>query len=890
LSAGTSITVNGLVDVKGAPGGAAGVDGGAGTGTAGIGGTRGTVAMTADTVTWIADQIADYDIQATTFFNWIPATASLNVSLDQSLFAGINAPLVRVGSDTTVGEIAIAGPVSYANLSLVTSGAISQAPGATLTLTGLNAYGGSVTLGEANDVATLQGRATTGDFTFANSGALGIGTVDAAYPAGISVAGDLALAAGGALTQSAVLTVTGNASLDAGANAITLNNAGNDFVGTVSLTGATTQITNASALTLGTLATGNLTANSAGAFNLGQGTVTGSLVADSGGGAISQSGALTVGGTSSLNAGAGAITLTDAGNDFQGAVSAAGSGISLADANALALAGLTTSGAATLNAGGAVTQTGAITAGSLELLGSGPYTLTNASNDIGVLAANTTGAISYRDANAFGVGVVGPTTGITSGNSDVSLQSGGALALDAAVNVGTAALSLTAGGAVSQTAAITVNGALNAPGLSVTTSSGDIVLANSGNRISTLSAASAPGNVTVVNGAADTLMDVKAASGTNVSFVSDQIIFSGPVSASAVLSFATANDRAIDVTPAFFTNVSASTMKLGSSAMTQDISLSGAIDLSSIANLSLITGGTIYQPTPASDSLTVAGLNADGGTVSLGGANHVTNLQGRATTGFFEFANVDAVNLTTVDAGNPVAGVISAGMLTVSADGGIGASVGSGNYAVQGTNVDLFSSAGSLGSASAPLNVRAAQLNALGSTGIHLALNAFNPAPVVIASLENLASGDIVVDAWGGLSTGALVDNPNGRVVLQTHSPMDILFGINAGQGISLTTSGAAPNDMFLAGPFTYASGGFVVNIGEPGVLTKGPSFSGTITEQIGGVVSDPLSVPEVVQVVGTVASQAASATTTNTTVATSDEEEKKKKSDNAKKGANVCK
>ena len=52
------------------------------------------------------------------------------------------------------------------------------------------------------------------------------------------------------------MNVTGTSSVNAGANAITLMNAGNNFVGAVSLTGGATQINDVNALTLGTLATG----------------------------------------------------------------------------------------------------------------------------------------------------------------------------------------------------------------------------------------------------------------------------------------------------------------------------------------------------------------------------------------------------------------------------------------------------------------------------------------------------------------------------------------------------------------------------------------------------------------------------------------------------------
>ncbi len=79
-----------------------------------------------------------------------------------------------------------------------------------------------------------------------------------------------------------------------------------------------------------------------------------------------------------------------------------------------------------LSAGGNATQTGNSTllATGLELLGAGSYTLTNASNNITTLAANTTNALSYADINGFDIGVVNATHGITT-NNNVTFNAGG---------------------------------------------------------------------------------------------------------------------------------------------------------------------------------------------------------------------------------------------------------------------------------------------------------------------------------------------------------------------------------------------------------------------------------------------------------------------------------
>ena len=107
---------------------------------------------------------------------------------------------------------------------------------------------------------------------------------------------------------------------------------------------------------------------------------------------------------------------------------------------------------------GNVTQSasGILTAGGLQLLGSGSVHLDNPNNDVTTLAANFNGPISYTDKTALTVGIVGDSfsgmtsTGITSSSNDVKLTAGGDLAINQAVNTGTANLTLSDTGNVTQ--------------------------------------------------------------------------------------------------------------------------------------------------------------------------------------------------------------------------------------------------------------------------------------------------------------------------------------------------------------------------------------------------------------------------------------------------------
>jgi hypothetical protein len=108
----------------------------------------------------------------------------------------------------------------------------------------------------------------------------------------------------------------------------------------------------------------------------------------------------------------------------------------------------TTTGSITLRTAQTASQTtGSITTPNLLLLGAGAKTLTSTSNSVGTLAANITGsgaALSYTDADAFTVGSVSGTDGITTNGGNVTLDtaSGGdiSIGLDNAITTGGATI------------------------------------------------------------------------------------------------------------------------------------------------------------------------------------------------------------------------------------------------------------------------------------------------------------------------------------------------------------------------------------------------------------------------------------------------------------------
>ena len=134
-----------------------------------------------------------------------------------------------------------------------------------------------------------------------------------------------------------------------------------------------------------------------------------------GGGTVSQTAPITVA-TLTLNGTDGNHDLSTQNNDVATLAGNTGT-VNLRDDNGFEVGTLTTTGNTTLSSTGAVTQTAAITAAGLELLGTdGNYTLTDSGNSITTLAADT-GTVNYSQDNSLTIGTVNTTSGITASNT-----------------------------------------------------------------------------------------------------------------------------------------------------------------------------------------------------------------------------------------------------------------------------------------------------------------------------------------------------------------------------------------------------------------------------------------------------------------------------------------
>jgi hypothetical protein len=225
---------------------------------------------------------------------------------------------------------------------------------------------------------------------------------------GANIAGNLSLAANGAITDSGTIVVSGSATLAAGAgNDITLNNA-DDF-------------------TTVNVASGNhVTLTDVNALDIGVSNISGDLSLTAGS-ALTQSGALSVAGNSTFSAGAGGITLLNVGNALRGAVSlASGGNAAIDNAGALSLGVSTIAGSLTVTANGSVTDSGPLTVGSttgLTTHGNGSdITLDEASRFSGAVSLSVPGSTAIRVINVDADLTLGTVTG-----GEVILAAGGSI-------------------------------------------------------------------------------------------------------------------------------------------------------------------------------------------------------------------------------------------------------------------------------------------------------------------------------------------------------------------------------------------------------------------------------------------------------------------------------
>ncbi|HEV2613643.1 MAG TPA: MBG domain-containing protein, partial [Gammaproteobacteria bacterium] len=320
-------------------------------------------------------------------------------------------------------SVALSSPINVgtANVSITTTGAITQTATGTITagLLTTNSGAGTALSTATSSISRFNATNSGGAISLANSIPLNITGITQS-----AAAGTLTITNTGAITQSGgIISVTGASSFAAGAaNNITLgsNNA---------LTGAVT------------IVSGNtVTLNNNIALSLAASTISGNLIASTvpaSNASITQTGILTVAGTSNFSVGGAVITL-GSNNLFSGAVSLNNTG-----ANAVSIKNVTNlilgtsvvgQNLTVTTTGNSITQTGTLTV-------PGTSSFTAGANLINLSLGNTlTGAVTLSNSGATNPvtlnNTIATTLPVTTVGGVLTITSGGNLTLNGALTSG----------------------------------------------------------------------------------------------------------------------------------------------------------------------------------------------------------------------------------------------------------------------------------------------------------------------------------------------------------------------------------------------------------------------------------------------------------------------
>ncbi|MHB8583704.1 MAG: two-partner secretion domain-containing protein, partial [Gammaproteobacteria bacterium] len=736
-------------------------------------------------------------------------------TLGGALTVTSNGAITQTGALTVMGISSFGAGANTINL----GAAINDFVGA-VTLT--NSGASAVSLNNGANALTLGSGTSVGSDLTLTSAALSFGTA--------TVGGNLSAATTGAISQTGALVVTGTSNFSAGANAITLNNPGNDFTGAVSLinSGANNvALTSSAALTLGTVSVGSGTLALTG-VGINEG-VAGSITQAAGAGAAT------------LSAGAGVISLGNT-NDFTGAVTLTNSGANAATlsngANALTIGSGTSIGGDLTLTSGALSFGGTTVGGSLGAVTTGAITQAGALTVTGVttLAAGVANNITLSNAaNAF-TGAVG----ITSGNN-VLLINNIATVLGASTVSGT--LGVTSNGAITQTGALTVTGittlaagaanniTLNNPANAFTgavgiTSGNNVILIN--NKATALGASTISGTLAVTSNGAITQTGVLAVTGA-ATFQQNSL--GAPATQNIALN-TQANNFANTVT--FATGAGAGINNLlwrnvnaAPGALFLPASISGNLTLTynnapiilpgiSVGGaLTVTSNGAITQS--GVGALTVAGTS----TLAAGAANNITlNNASNDFTGAVGITSGNNVSLTDVN--SIILGTSNvSGTLNINASGSV----------TETGAITANTLTGTLTGAASAFN-----------------LNTFNNN---IRNLGVSAGAGITAPSGFFLTNGNNWVNVNG-VITTTNSPITINAGTGAFQMLSATSafitgSGAITTTSDLIGiSSTVAAGAFQTT----GAVTLQPFSAGTTMSLAGGGGTFNLQLSEIAEAV----------------------------------------
>ena len=735
----------------------------------------GTLSITHQNATGIVEFRSDAD--ATT----IGAVGGTGVAqIPTALLASVtNFGTLKIGSATQSGAIDVGMWTPTGNIYLQTTGAISTdaltMAANTLTIDNGGAYtqvggitgSGLVTfLGTGAVTATDPGNSFTNvALTKTGGAAVSLTTTGALDFATTSVGSSALNITAAGITQSGTITTSGAAFFNAGANAIAL--------GSINALTGTVRFFNSGANNVNFMN---------GATNFGGGTTTvgGNLVVNAAGN-LTQASALSVAGNATFTAGGNAITLTNASNAVTGNVtfSNAADTVSWREAAAVSLAS-SSSAALSVQAGGAITQAGALTVTGAASFSAGAnaITLTNASN-----------ALS------------GAVTLVNTGANNVQLTNAGAIDLNGSSVGGNLTLIKTGAGDITQSTPLTVGGTLSADA-----GSGLITLNQGANSITGAVSLSSTnvGTSTFQNGGPLVLGTVNITGNLDATGNSGAITQSGVITTGGNATFTTGGYAITLNNASNAVGGSVALNNTGANAVSWQESGAVSLAASSVGgNLTVTSGGAMTQ----SGALIVGG-NAD---FATGGFAITLTHASNAVAGAVTFANTGpnavswnesaAVSLGASTVGSLA--VTSGGAITIGGDittTGAQSYTGPGPVDFAGGAVVLtggaisFGGAISDGTASATIDATTGALNFGGA----VTLGSLNATGASIATNGN------VTTTTGGFSFGAPV-TVTGATTFTSSGGMTLAGATWSGGTLSL----AAPSIDLGGGTYTSAGSAF---------------------------------------------------------------------------------
>ncbi len=701
------------------------------------------------------------------------------------------------------GSIAIHAPLTVAqNVDLLAGGAVTENGGGTITAPQLSFLGGTVTLGGANRVGKLAGVAA-GDalFTDAGSGNLLLGDVDG--KSGVRADGH---------------TVT----LNAGGN-ISQNNYGYLIASKVVLnTPGSVDLTEAG----GTNQIGVLEAQSIGSLSLAQMMMPVTLGGDGKGVTLKSGG------------GSGrAITVTDsAGITVAQAVNGNGAPVSLSGGNIFIGNELTPSSA---SVGGSVV--GLMASGSLTMAGGASVSASGTLNMVAdTMTLPTAAAISapavfiapYTGGRAVRLGGsdggdlnVSPDALAAMSSANIAITSTAGVTVAQAVTLPGVALSLDGG-----TAGIWVDAALSARTLRLTADQmgfSDILSADLANFTN------ASPNLPIRVGYVDGACSPSCLALNDLSFVHVPVIGIGTFSGDAASGAITVAGFDAGVHP-----------------------LTSGPPPATITTIGLLTHAGITQTGPI--VVSKLGVQA-GGTVLLDNSdNAIDSVAALLTAGDFTLASGNALAVTRLKGGDPVAGLLydvngisTPGNVTLTSAGAITRSAtGAADAGIKAATLTLVAGNG-IGAAGAPLMTSVVTLDATNEIGV----NGASPINISNTDQNGGTTQMTVARAWQSADGGALNSGPitientgamlvgegngvrtdSGAITLHTHSPLTIdgpVSSTNAHGGVITLSAGPSGSDDTLTianGNLVTTTGAIALNAGGD-IVVNGASVAGNVT------------------------------------------------------------